>query len=127
MSEALTHLSVATAQCQSQLVLQFVKIGELLLHIGELFFQSAAHGRTRLKLIPSQPQQCSHLAELESQTLDTANKSESFHIAFSVLTESTLRSWGSREQCIAFVESNRVNARPIFFATMPICMALTPS
>jgi len=91
-------------------VLQLVKVGKFPLHIRELFFQSAAHRRTRLQSIPSQPQKRPDLTEFESQALYTANKSESLHVALSVLTESTLRSCGSREQCIAFVESNRVNA-----------------
>ena len=52
----------------------------------------------------------SNLAEFESQALHAADKSESVHVAFGVSTESTLRSWRSREQCIALVESNRVNA-----------------
>jgi hypothetical protein len=43
MSRSLAYLSVATIQSQTQFVLQLVKVGKLLLHIRELFFQSAAH------------------------------------------------------------------------------------
>src|SRR5260370_2165664 len=115
MSGSLAKLSVATAQGQTQLVLQLLKVGKFPLYIRELFFQSAAHRCTRLQAVSSQIQETANLAQFESQTLDSADKSECFHVAFSVLTESTLGSWRSREQCIAFVEANRVNAETDLF------------
>src|SRR5260370_27949522 len=110
MSGSLAQLSVATAQGQTQLVLQLVKVGKFPLYVGELFFQSAAHRCTRLQAVSSQIQETANLTEFESQALHAADKSECLHVALSVSTESTLRSWRSREQCIAFVEPNRVNA-----------------
>jgi len=92
-------------------VLQLVKVGKFPLYVRELFFQSAAHRGTRLQAIPSQIQETANLAEFESQALYAADKSERLHVAFGVLTESTLRSWRSREQCIALVEANRVNTK----------------
>jgi hypothetical protein len=77
--------------------------------------QSAAHRRTRLQPIPSQPQKGSDLAEFESQALYTANKGQRFYVALGVLPESTRCSRCSREQCNAFAESNRVNAKTDLF------------
>jgi hypothetical protein len=48
MSGPLAELSVATAQGQTQIALQLVKVGKFLLYVKELFFQSAAHWGTRL-------------------------------------------------------------------------------
>jgi hypothetical protein len=110
MNGSLAQFFVTTAQSQTQFVLQLVKVGKFPLYVRELFFQSAAHRRTRLQPIASQPQKRANLAEFESQALYTANKSECLHVALGVLTESPLCSRWSWEQCIAFVESNRVNA-----------------
>src|SRR5260370_36152750 len=115
MSGSLAQLSVATAQGQTQLVLQLLKVGKFPLYIRELFFQLAAHRCTRLQAGSSQIQATANLAEFESQTLDSADKSEGFHVAFSGLTESTLSSWRAREQVLAFVEPNRVNAQTDLF------------
>src|SRR6266403_2549837 len=49
MSRSFAHLSVATAQGQTQLVLQHVKVSKFPLYVRELFFQSAPHRRTRLQ------------------------------------------------------------------------------
>jgi hypothetical protein len=110
MSWSLPQLSVATAQRQTQLVLQLLKVGKFPLYVRKLFLQSAAHRCTRLQAVSSQIQETANLAEFESQALYAADKSECLHVALGVSTESTLRSWRSREQCIAFVEPNRVNA-----------------
>src|SRR3984893_1182744 len=115
MSGSLAQFSVATAQGQTQLVLQLLKVGKFPLYVGELFFQSAAHRCTRLQAVSSQIQETANLAEFESQALYATDKSECVHVAFGVSTESTLRSWRSREQCIAFVEPNRVNAETNLF------------
>src|SRR5229473_5648523 len=48
MSRAFTHLLIATPQGQTQLVLQFLEIGNLLFDIRQFFFQTPAHGSTRL-------------------------------------------------------------------------------
>src|SRR6266478_3124717 len=110
MSGSLAQLSVATAQGQTQLVLQLLKVGKFPLHVGELFFQSAADRCTRLQAVSSQIQETANLTEFESQTLYAADKSECLHVALGVLTESPLCSRWSWEQGIAFVEANRVNA-----------------
>src|SRR6266478_1860683 len=93
ISGSLAQLSVATAQGQTQLVLQLVKVGKFPLYIRELFFQSAAHQCARLQAVSSQIQEAANLAEFESQALHAADKSECVHVAFSVLTESTPGSW----------------------------------
>src|SRR5260370_5509972 len=110
MSGSLAQLSVATAQGQTQFVLQLLKVGKFPLYVGELFFQVAAHRCTRLQAVSSQIQETANLAEFESQALYAADESECLHVALGVSTESTLRSLRSREQGIAFVEPNRVNA-----------------
>jgi hypothetical protein len=87
-----------------------MKVGKFPLYVDQFFLKSAPDRRTRLQAIASQPQKGSNLAEPESQALHAADKRECLDIGFGVLTESALRSWRSREKCIAFVESNRVNA-----------------
>jgi len=110
MSVLFAHLFLATAQDQTKFVLELAKVGKFPFYIGQLFLQSALNRRTRLHAVPSQPQEPSDFAELESQALYAADKSECLHVAFGVSTESTLRPGRSREQRIAFVEPNRVNA-----------------
>jgi hypothetical protein len=56
-------------------VLQLLKVSKFPLDMDQLFFQSAAHRRTRLQAISSQPQETSDLAEFESQALYTPDKS----------------------------------------------------
>ena len=87
-----------------------MKIGNSSPHVEQFLLQSALNRRTRLQAIPSQPQKRANLAELEAETLCSANKGESLHVAIHVLSESARRSGGSREKRIAFVEANRVNA-----------------
>src|SRR5216684_2940849 len=111
MSVLLAQLSVATAQSQSQLVLQLVKVVKFPLYIGQLFLQPTLHRRTSLQPIPSQPQEPSDLAEFESQTLYAADKSQRLNVVLVVLTEAPLCSWGARQQGVALVETNRVNAQ----------------
>src|SRR5229473_2784552 len=111
MSPSLSQLFVATAQSQSQLVLQFVKVVKFPLYVGQLFLQSALHRCTRLHAVPSQPQEPSNLAEFESQTLYAADKSQRLNVVLAVLAEAPLCSWGARQQGVALVETNRVNAQ----------------
>jgi len=85
MSVLLAQLSVATAQSQSQLVLQLVKVVKFPLNIGQLFLQPTLHRRTRLQPIPSQPQEPSDLAEFESQTLYATDKSQRLNVVLAVL------------------------------------------
>jgi hypothetical protein len=110
MSGSLAQFFVAAPQSQSQLMFQLLKVGKLPLYVGELFFQSAAHRCTRLQAVSSQIQETANLAEFESQALYAADKNECLQVAFGVSTKSALRSWWSREQRIALVEPNRVNA-----------------
>jgi hypothetical protein len=65
-------------------------------------------GRVRPLGRPTQKiQETANLAEFESKPLYAANKRECLHVAFCVLTESTLRSWRSREQhCVRRTESH---------------------
>jgi hypothetical protein len=107
-------------------VLQLVKVVKFPPHVRELFFQSATHRRARLQTVTSQIQESANLAKFEPEALYAADKSEYLHVGFCVWTESALGSWRSREQSIAFVESNRINAEANFFATIPICMAFAP-
>src|SRR5205807_3078023 len=65
----------------------------------------------RLHAVSSQPQEPSNLAEFESQTLYAADKSQCLNVVLAVLTEAPLCSWGARQQGVALVETNRVNAQ----------------
>src|SRR5260370_17449383 len=87
-----------------------MKVGKFPLYIDQLFFQSAAHRGTRLQASPSQIQEASDLAEFESQTLHATDKSQRLDIVLAVLSETALRSRGSRHQGVALVEPNRINA-----------------
>src|SRR5260370_9496348 len=69
MSVPLSQLFVATAQSQSQLVLQLVKVLKFPLYVGQLFLQPALHRRTSLQAIPSHPQKPPTPTELEPQAL----------------------------------------------------------
>jgi hypothetical protein len=101
-------------QSYTQLVLQLVKVVKFLPHVRELFFQSAAHRRARLQTVTSQIQESANLAKFEPEALYASDKSEYLHVGFGVLTESALRSWRSREQSFALIESNRINAEADF-------------
>jgi len=87
MSGSLAQLSVATAQGQTQLVLQLLKVGKFPLHVGELFFQSAADRCTRLQAVSSQIQETANLTEFESQALYAADKSQRLDVDFAVPPE----------------------------------------
>jgi hypothetical protein len=114
MSVPLLQLFVATAQSHPQLVLQLVKVVKFPSYVGQLFLQPALHRRTRLQAIPSQPQEPSDLAELESQTLYAADEGKSLDIIFAVSPEAPLCPGRPREQTVALVKSNRVNAEADF-------------
>src|SRR5260370_31541262 len=87
-----------------------MKVGKFPLYIDQLFFQSAAHRGTRLQASPSQIQEPSDLAEFESKTLYATDKSQRLDIVLAVLPETALRSRGSRQEGVALVEPNRINA-----------------
>src|SRR6266849_3216761 len=110
MSRSLPKLSVATAQGQTQLVLQLLKAGKFPLYIGQLFFQSAAHRRARLQASSSQTQETTDLAEFESQALYAADKGQRIDVVLRVLTEASPSPRGPRQQSVALIEPNRVNA-----------------
>jgi hypothetical protein len=111
MSLSVPQLFIATAESQAQLVLQFVEVAKFSLYVNQFLLQAALYRRTRLQAIPSQPQEPPNLAEFESQTLYAADKGERLNVLVSVLTEATLCSWGSRQQGVALVKPNRVNAK----------------
>src|SRR6266446_6440755 len=80
MSVPFSQLFVATAQSQSQLVLQLVKVVKFPLYVGQLFLKPALHRRTSLQTIPSQPQEPSDLTQLESQVLHAADEGQRLDI-----------------------------------------------
>jgi hypothetical protein len=90
MSGSLAQLLVATAQSQSQLVLQLAELGKFPLYVRQLFSQPAPHGRTGLQAASAQIQQTADLAEFESQTLHASDKSQCLDIGFPILAESSL-------------------------------------
>jgi hypothetical protein len=96
-------------------MLQLVKVNKFPLYVSQLFLQPTLHRRTRLQAIPSQPQEPSDLAEFESQALYTADKSQRLDVVFAVPPEAPLCPGRPREQTVAFVEPNRVNAEPNLF------------
>jgi hypothetical protein len=112
MSVSLAQLFVAAAQGQTQFVLQLVKIGKFPPYVSQLFLQPTLHRRTRLQAIPSQPQEPSDLAELESQALYTAYEGQRLDIVFDVRPEASLCPGRSRKQTVALVKANRVHAEP---------------
>src|SRR6266404_3280571 len=91
-------------------MLQFVEIGNLLLDIRQFFFQTPAHGSTRLQAAPSQLQELANFFQREPQVLHASNEVQCLHIVFAVLTETARCSGWWREQCVALVEANRINA-----------------
>jgi len=56
MRGLLAKLIFATAQRQSQFVLQLVKVDKFLLNIAQLFLQPAPHRSAWLQAIPSEAQ-----------------------------------------------------------------------
>src|SRR5260370_21707096 len=91
-------------------MLQFLEIGNLLLDIRQFFVQTAAHGSTRLQAALSQLQELANFFQREPQVLHASNEVQCLHIVFAVLTKSALRSGWWREQCVALVEANCINA-----------------
>jgi len=110
MSISRAQFFVAAAQGQAQLVLQLLKVRKFLLDIGQLFFQSTPHRRARLQAGSSQTQESTDLAEFESQALYAADKSQRIDVVLRVLTEASLSPRGPRQQSVALIEPNRVNA-----------------
>src|SRR6266851_2720188 len=110
MSVPLSQLFVATAQSQSQLVLQLVKVLKFPLYVGQLFLQPALHRRTSLQAISSQSQEPSDLTELESQALHATDEGQRLDIAFAVPPEASLCPGRSLKQTVTLVEPNRVDA-----------------
>src|SRR5260370_41332801 len=108
MSRSLPKLSVATAQGQTQLVLQLLKPGKFPLYIGQLFFQSKAHRRTRPQARSSPPQETTDLAEFESQALYAADNCQRFDLGFPIVAEAALRPCRRARHRGALVITNRV-------------------
>jgi hypothetical protein len=52
MRVSFAQFSVATAECQSEFVLQLAKVAEFPLHVGQLLLQAAQHRCARLETIP---------------------------------------------------------------------------
>jgi hypothetical protein len=89
--------------------------------------QTPAHRRARLQAAAAETQQASDFPEFESQTLHAANKGQRLHIAFSVLAKATLRSWRARQQGIAFIKADGVNAQTNPFCDSADLHGLTPT
>src|SRR5260370_4121666 len=106
MSGPFTHLFIATAQSHTKLMLQFLEIGKLPPHIGQFFFQPAAHGRTRMQASPAQFQEAANLSQRESKVLHASDEPQCLNIAFVKLPETTLCSCSPRAQSVARVEPN---------------------
>jgi hypothetical protein len=115
MSGSLAEFFVATAQGQTQLVFQLLKVRNFLLYIGQFFLKSAPDWRTWLQAVSSQTQETAYLAEFESQALDAAYESQRLDVAFAVLAEAALCPGCPRQQRIALVEANRVNTESNLF------------
>lgn len=115
MRFSFAQLAVAAAEGQSQFMLQLVEVRKFSLHVAQFVFQPAAHRRARLHAAASQIQKAADLAELKSESLNSANESQCFHIVFTVLAKAPLRPRGPREQCTALVKANRVNAEADLF------------
>src|SRR5437879_4412603 len=110
MSVSLAQLFVATAQSQSQLMLQLVKVVKFPLYIGQLFLQSALHRCTRLQAVPSQPQESSDLTEFESQALYSADDGQRLCVVFCIPTEASLCPGRPRKQPFTLIKADRINA-----------------
>ena len=81
MSVSLAHLFVATAQRQSQFVVQLVKVAEFSLYVGQFFLQPEPYRSTRLRTVSSQPQESPNLTQFESQTLHATDESKSLNVS----------------------------------------------
>jgi hypothetical protein len=114
MRRAFAQLFVATAQRQAELALELSEVFALLFHIHELCQETPAHRRARLEAIAPQAQEAPNFAEFESQALHPAYESQGLNVVFVVLAEASEGSGGSRQQGIAFVEANRVDAHADF-------------
>src|SRR5260370_17092752 len=117
MSVSLAQLFVATAQSQSQLMLQLVKVVKFPLYIGQLFLQSALHRCTRLQAVPSQPQESSDLTEFESQALYAADEGQRLYVVFCIPTEASLCPGRPRKQPFTLINADRINPYPHLFPT----------
>src|ERR1700747_3742377 len=100
-------------------MLQLLKVGKLLLYIGQSFLQPALHWRTRLQLVPSQLQEPSNLTELEPQALHAADERQRLDIVFAVPPKTSLCPGGPRKQPVALVKTNSVNAQADLFRDDP--------
>jgi hypothetical protein len=97
MSVSFAHLFVAAAQCQSQFVVQLVKVAELSLYVGQFFLQPELYRSTGLQAVSSQPQESPNLTQFESQALHATDESQSLDVTFTVSPESSLRPRRPRE------------------------------
>jgi hypothetical protein len=119
MSGSFAHHLFTTPQSYTQLMLQFLEIGNLPLNVGQFFFQSAAHGSARLQAAPSQLQEVANFSQREPQVLDSSNEGQCLHIIFAELTETALRSGWARQERVALVEPNRINAEADLLCDAP--------
>ena len=115
MSGSLAQFFVATPQGQAQLVLQPMKVSKFTPYVEQFLLKAAPDRRARLQAIPSQLQEASNLTELEPETLSSPYESQRLDFAFTVLTEPSLRSRRPRQQRVALIEADGVNADPELF------------
>jgi hypothetical protein len=96
-------------------VFQLAQVAKLPVYIGELFLQAAPHRCAWLQAIPSELQEPADFTQLESQALHATNEGKSFYIVFRISPEASFRPRRPRQLAIAFVEANRVHAKPNLF------------
>jgi hypothetical protein len=111
MSGSLAQFFIATAQSQTQFAFQLLKLGKSPPYVDQFFLKPALDWRTRLQAIPSQLQEASNLTELEPQTLNSSYESYSLDVTFTVPAKPSLRSRRPRQQRVALIEADRVNAQ----------------
>src|SRR6266403_3378509 len=116
MSVLFAQLFIATAQRQLQFALQLLQVFQFVPNIGQLHFQAAAHGLTRLHPASPQIQKSSNFTKLESQTLCAPDEGQCFDITFAVTAKASLRPGRSGQQRIALIKTNRVNTQPNFLS-----------
>src|SRR5215831_8387327 len=92
-----------------------MKVGKPPPYVDQFLLKSALDRPARLQAISSQLQEAPNLTELEPQTLNSSYESQCLNVAFTVLTKASLRSRRPRQQRVALIKANRVNAETNLF------------
>lgn len=91
-------------------MLQLLEVSQLLPHVIQLLLQLTSYRRARLQPVSAQLQEAANLTEFETQALHAPDKSQRLDITFPVLPEAAPRPERTREQGVALVEANCINA-----------------